>query len=131
MGGPWTLPSLWTRRRAHNDLDRPQTACPQRPPALVSSLFQPGVGEFSMTVDRQLENIEDGGALPLTGVNQSRLRNTRRGSHGILSLYLGCTLDFMSRSCTCWRHDGQEVGRGSPRTRDPCTNATGHIGQHE
>ena len=36
MGGPWTLPSLWTRRRAHNDLDRPQTACPQRPQALIS-----------------------------------------------------------------------------------------------
>ena len=30
-------------------------------------------------------------------------------------LYFGCTLDFMSRSCTCCRHDGQEVDRGSPR----------------
>ena len=39
-------------------------------------------------------------------------------------LYFGCTLDFMSRSCTCCRHDGQEVDRGSPRARDPCTNAT-------
>ena len=29
----------------------------------------------------------------------------------------------MSRSCTCCRHDGQEVDRGSPRARDPCTNA--------
>ena len=38
-------------------------------------------------------------------------------------LYFGCTLDFMSRSCTCCRHDGQEVDRGSPRARDPCTNA--------
>ena len=27
------------------------------------------------------------------------------------------------RSCTCCRHDGQEVDRGSPRARDPCTNA--------
>ena len=27
MGGPWTLPSLWTRRRAHNTMDTPQTAC--------------------------------------------------------------------------------------------------------
>ena len=32
-------------------------------------------------------------------------------------------LDFMSRSCTCCRHDGQEVDRGAPRARDPCTNA--------
>ena len=31
MGGPWTLPSLWTRRRAHNTMDTPQTACPHRP----------------------------------------------------------------------------------------------------
>ena len=38
-------------------------------------------------------------------------------------LYFGCTLDFMSRSCTCCRHDGQEVDRSSPRARDPCTNA--------
>ena len=38
-------------------------------------------------------------------------------------LYFGCTLDFISRSCTCCRHDGQEVDRGSPRARDPCTNA--------
>ena len=38
-------------------------------------------------------------------------------------LYFGCTLDFMSRSCTCCRHDGQEVDRGSPTARDPCTNA--------
>ena len=29
----------------------------------------------------------------------------------------------MSRSCTCCRYDGQEVDRGSPRARDPCTNA--------
>ena len=32
-------------------------------------------------------------------------------------------LDVMSRSCTCGRHDGQEVDRGAPRARDPCTNA--------
>ena len=38
-------------------------------------------------------------------------------------LYFGCTLDFMSRSGTCCRHDSQEVDRGSPRARDPCTNA--------
>ena len=38
-------------------------------------------------------------------------------------LYFGCTLDFMSRSCACRRYDGQEVDRGSPRARDPCTNA--------
>ena len=38
-------------------------------------------------------------------------------------VYFGCTLDFMSRSCACCRHDGQEVDRGSPRARDPCTNA--------
>ena len=25
------------------------------------------------------------------------------------ALYFGCTLDVMSRSCTCCRHDGQEV----------------------
>ena len=36
--------------RAHRALDRPQTACPQRPQALISSLYKPGVGEFSMTV---------------------------------------------------------------------------------
>ena len=30
----------------------------------------------------------------------------------------------MSRSCTCRRYDGQDVERGSPRARDPCTNAT-------
>ena len=41
----------------------------------------------------------------------------------VFCLYFGCTLDFMSRSCTCCRHDGQEVDRGSPRARDPCTNA--------
>ena len=29
----------------------------------------------------------------------------------------------MSRSFTCRRYDGQEVDRGSPRARDPCTNA--------
>ena len=29
----------------------------------------------------------------------------------------------MSRSCACRRYDGQEVERGSPRARDPCTNA--------
>ena len=28
--GLWPLPSPWTRRRAHRDLDTPQTACPQR-----------------------------------------------------------------------------------------------------
>ena len=39
-------------------------------------------------------------------------------------LYFGCTLDFMSRSFTCRRYDGQEVDRGAPRARDPCTNAT-------
>ena len=39
-------------------------------------------------------------------------------------LYFGCTLDFISRSCTCCRHEGQEVDRGSPRARDPCTNAS-------
>ena len=39
-------------------------------------------------------------------------------------LYFGCTLDFISRSCACCRHDGQEVDRGAPRARDPCTNAT-------
>ena len=39
-------------------------------------------------------------------------------------LYFGCTLDFMSRSGTCCRHDSQEVDRGSPRARDPCTNAS-------
>ena len=33
-------------------------------------------------------------------------------------LYFGCTLDFMSRSCTCRRYDGQEVDRGAPRARD-------------
>ena len=38
-------------------------------------------------------------------------------------LYFGCTLDFMSRSFTCRRYDGQEVDRGAPRARDPCTNA--------
>ena len=38
-----------TRRRAHRALDRPQTVCPQRPQALISSLYKPGVGEFSMT----------------------------------------------------------------------------------
>ena len=38
-------------------------------------------------------------------------------------LYFGCTLDVLSRSCTCCRHDGQEVDRDSPRARDPCTNA--------
>ena len=49
MGSLWTLPAPWTRRRAHRTLDRPQTACPQRPQALISSLYKPGVGEFSMT----------------------------------------------------------------------------------
>ena len=49
MGSLWTLPVPWTRRRAHRALDRPQTACPQRPQALISSLYKPGVGEFSMT----------------------------------------------------------------------------------
>ena len=44
-------------------------------------------------------------------------------------LYFGCTLDFMSRSCTCRRYDGQEVDRGSPRARDPCTNAAKHGGR--
>ena len=39
------------------------------------------------------------------------------------ALYFGCTLDFMSRSFTCRRYDGQEVDPGSPRARDPCTNA--------
>ena len=29
----------------------------------------------------------------------------------------------MSRSCTCRRYDGQDVDRGAPRARDPCTNA--------
>ena len=29
----------------------------------------------------------------------------------------------MSRSFTCRRYDGQEVDRGAPRARDPCTNA--------
>ena len=38
-------------------------------------------------------------------------------------LYFGCTLDFMSRSCACRRYNGQDVERGSPRARDPCTNA--------
>ena len=32
----------------------------------------------------------------------------------------------MSRSCACRRYDGQEVERGSPRARDPCTNASGY-----
>ena len=41
-----------------------------------------------------------------------------------LVLYFGCTLDFISRSCACRRHDGQEVDRCSPRAWDPCTNAT-------
>ena len=49
MGTLWTLPAPWTRRRAHRALDRPQTACPQRPQARISSLYKPGVGEFSMT----------------------------------------------------------------------------------
>ena len=49
MGSLWTLPVPWTRRRAHRALDRPQTACPQRPQALISSLYKPGVGEISMT----------------------------------------------------------------------------------
>ena len=40
-----------------------------------------------------------------------------------LVMYFGCTLDFMSRSCTCCRYNGQDVERGSPRARDPCTNA--------
>ena len=43
-------------------------------------------------------------------------------------LYFGCTLDVLSRSCTCCRHDGQEVDRGSPRARDPCTNASRSTG---
>ena len=30
-------------------------------------------------------------------------------------LYFGCTLDFMSRSFTCRRYNGQEVDRGAPR----------------
>ena len=47
--------------------------------------------------------------------------NFRRG---ILSLYFWCTLDFMSRSFTCRRYDGQEVDRDAPRARDPCTNAS-------
>ena len=38
-------------------------------------------------------------------------------------LYFGCTLDCMSRSFTCRPYDGQEVDRGAPRARDPCTNA--------
>ena len=42
MGSLWTLPAPWTRRRAHRALDRPQTACPQRPQALISSLYKPG-----------------------------------------------------------------------------------------
>ena len=46
-------------------------------------------------------------------------------------LYFGCTLDFMSRSCTCCRHDGQEVDRGAPRARDPCTNAVGRRARAE
>ena len=29
----------------------------------------------------------------------------------------------MSRSCACRRYNGQDVERGSPRARDPCTNA--------
>ena len=44
-------------------------------------------------------------------------------------LYFGCMLDFMSRSCTCCRHEGQEVDRGSPRARDPCTNAVKTLGR--
>ena len=57
--------------------------------------------------------------------------NSRRGCQfptWYCVLYFGCTLDFMSRSCTCCRHDGQEVDRGAPRARDPCTNAT--AGRH-
>ena len=38
-GSLWTLPALWTRRRDHNALDRPQTACPQPPQALNSSML--------------------------------------------------------------------------------------------
>ena len=34
----------------------------------------------------------------------------------------------MSRSCACRRYDGQEVERGSPRARDPCTNALHRLG---
>ena len=46
-GSLWTLPAMWTRRRAHNALDRPQTACPQPPQALVSSFFTTrGWGNF-------------------------------------------------------------------------------------
>ena len=41
----------------------------------------------------------------------------------MLSCYFGCTLDVMSRSCTCGRHDGQEVDRGAPRAPGPCPNA--------
>ena len=49
-GSLWTLAARWTRRRAHNALDRPQTACPQPPQALLSSMLSnQGVGEFSMT----------------------------------------------------------------------------------
>ena len=42
---------------------------------------------------------------------------------GYVVVYFGCTLDFMSRSCPCGRHDGQEVDRGAPRAPGPCTNA--------
>ena len=43
---------------------------------------------------------------------------------GYVVVYCGCTLDVMSRSCTCGRHDGQEVDRGAPRAAGvPCTNA--------
>ena len=42
-------------------------------------------------------------------------------------LYFRCTLDFMSRSCTCCRHDGREIDRFSPRARDPRTNTAGRM----
>ena len=67
MGSLWTLPAPWTRRRAHRALDRPQTACPQRPQALISSCYQPGGGGI---FDDRMECAPVGGqrqATVLTG----------------------------------------------------------------
>ncbi len=40
-----------------------------------------------------------------------------------LVLYLGCTLDFMTRSWPIYPTERERLGPGSPQARNSCTNA--------
>ena len=111
MGSLWTLPAPWTRRRAHRALDRPQTACPQRPQALISSLYKPGVGAFALTAGEGIVNptVHGEGPGEFQALAEQRMAGLTSGCAGPIGRDVSVAagrarrVESPRRACSCRR----------------------------